>query len=100
MMVSITDLILSPAPVFFGPCAVDSRPHAAVDAKQPDVNRFNNTAQQSPRRLFNKRYGGGSIDAAIAVGTGTIEPVRCSWPGTRVVLAMVDEIDFMRSKLP
>ena len=87
MMVSIADLLLCPAPVFFG--AADSRPQAAVNSQHFGVNRCKNAAPQSPRRFLKKRCGGGSIDAAIAVGTGTVEPVRCSWPGTRIVLAMV-----------
>jgi hypothetical protein len=46
------------------------------------------------------RYHDGSIGVAVAVGTGTLELVLCLWPGVRVVLAMVDQIDFARSKLP
>jgi hypothetical protein len=41
-----------------------------------------------------------AMEAAVAVGTGTLELVLCSWPGVHVVLAMVDQINFTRSKLP
>jgi len=100
MMVSITDLILCPAPVFFGPCAAGGRSHAILDAELPDASRFNSAARQSLRRHLTKSYNDRSIDAAVAVGVGTLEPVRYSWPGTRVVLAMVDQIDLTRSTLP
>jgi hypothetical protein len=101
MIVSITDLFLCQTPVFFALRAIDSRSHATLDAGRPDLNRFSSAAyEQSLRRLLKKKYHDRSMGAAVAVGTGILEFVLCSWPGIRVVLARVDQIDFTRSKLP
>jgi hypothetical protein len=92
------------SPVFFGLRAAgnaDGRLDTTLDAEHLDVSRFNRAAHaQSLRRHLKKRYHDRSIGVAAAVGAGTFELVLCSWPGGRIVLAMVDPIDFARSKLP
>jgi hypothetical protein len=90
----------SHSPVFFGLRAVgnaDRRSHITPEAEHLDLSRFNSAAhEQSPRRHLNDK----SIGVAVAAGKGILELVSCSWPGVRVVFAMVDRIDFARSKLP
>jgi hypothetical protein len=91
------------ARVFFGMRAAgnaDSQSHTTLDAEHPDLSRFNSAAhEQSLRRHLKKRYHDRSIGVAVAVGTGTLKLVLCSWSRVRVVFAMVDQIDFARSKL-
>jgi hypothetical protein len=81
----------SHSPVFFGLRAVGN-----ADSRSRST-RFNSAAhEQSLRRHLNDK----SIGVAVAAGTGILELVLCSWPEVRVVFAMVDRIDFARSKLP
>ena len=92
------------SPVFFGLRAVgnaDSRSYTTPEAEHLDLSRFDSAAhEQGLRRYLKKRYHDKSIGVAVAAGRGFSELVLCSWPGVCVVFAMVDRIDFARSKLP
>jgi hypothetical protein len=90
MIVSITDLLLCPTsfpvPVFF-----DRNQRASA------VNIGHRSVGSEDSRLIldlKKRYHGRLTGVAVAVGVDTLEPKLCSWKGIRVVLAMLDQIDF------
>jgi signal transduction histidine kinase len=83
----------------------EARSHTTLYAENLDLSRFSGAAyEQSLQRYLREKYQDRPIGVVVAVGAATLELVlhwRAElWPGTPVVFALVDELDFARLKPP
>jgi signal transduction histidine kinase len=83
----------------------DIRLHTTLYAETLDLSRFNGAAyEETVQRHLQEKYRDKPIGVVVAVGAATLERVlrwrEKMWPGSVVVFAMVDEIDFAQQDLP
>ena len=83
----------------------DTRSPTTLYSENLDLSRFNGAScEESLRQQLKEKYRDRPIGVVVAVGTSTLDLVlrwrEELWPGVPVVLALVDEVDFARLKLP
>ncbi len=81
----------------------ETRSHTTLYAENLDLSRFSGAAyEQSLQRYLKEKYRDRPIGVVVTVGVATLELVLRwrdeLWPGTPVVFALVDELDFARLK--
>jgi signal transduction histidine kinase len=81
----------------------ETRSHTTLYAENLDLSRFSGAAyEQSLQRYLKEKYRDRPIGVVVTVGAATLELVLRRrgelWPGTPVVFALVDELDFARLK--
>jgi signal transduction histidine kinase len=81
----------------------ETRSHTTLYAENLDLSRFSGAAyEQSLQRYLKEKYRDRPIGVVVTVGAATLELVLRwrgeLWPGTPVVFALVDELDFARLK--
>jgi signal transduction histidine kinase len=83
----------------------ETRSHTTLYAENLDLSRFSGAAyEQSLQRYLKEKYRDRPIGVVVTMGAATLELVLRwrgeLWPGTPVVFALVDELDFARLKPP
>jgi len=83
----------------------ETRSPTTLYAENLDLSRFSGAAyEQSLQRYLKEKYRDRPIGVVVTMGAATLELVLRwrgeLWPGTPVVFALVDELDFARLKPP